>query len=228
VSAILTKLNFFLDRVRPRVEVGGEVGVAAIDRLADEIERHRLPGDVRLGVDARLGERDLECDLRRRADAIGCDRLALDAGDVGDARGLGSEQALAAAVRADEQLDVEALFERLQPIADQPGAGVGLAGRQRLDQRLPAGALIEEFDVEIVLGVDALGDAETERRMAGRHFGPGEAHLGRGAGDGGREHARSERAGRGGDAQSTDSLEDATTGNGLVLGLVGHWRSPEF
>ena len=80
-------------------------------------------------------------------------------------------------MRADEQLDVEALLERLQPVADETGAGVGLAGRERLDQRLAACALIEEFDVEIVLGVDALRDAEAERRVAGGHLGPGEPDL---------------------------------------------------
>ncbi len=54
---------------------------------------------------------------------------------------LRGEQAPAAAVRADEQLDVEALLERLQPVADQARAGVGLAGRERLDHRLAVRAL---------------------------------------------------------------------------------------
>jgi hypothetical protein len=40
--------------------MGGEVGLAAIDDFADEIKRHRLPRHVRLRVDARFGERDLE------------------------------------------------------------------------------------------------------------------------------------------------------------------------
>ena len=78
-------------------------------------------------------------------------RLALDARDVRDARAFDGEQALAAAMRADEQLDVEALLKRLQPVADEAGAGIGLAGRERLDQRLAAGALIEQLDVEICL-----------------------------------------------------------------------------
>jgi hypothetical protein len=44
----------------PGIEMGGEVGLAAIDDFADEIKRHRLPRHVRLRVDARFGERDLE------------------------------------------------------------------------------------------------------------------------------------------------------------------------
>ena len=88
---------------------------------------------------------------------------------------------------ADEELDVEALFERLQPVADQAGAGIGLAGGKRLDQRLAAGTLVEQLDVEIVLGVDALGHAEAERGMAGRHLRPGQADLRRRRCDGRRE-----------------------------------------
>ena len=115
--------------------------------------------------------------LRRRADAVGGDRLPLTPAMSVMPEALRGEQALAAAVRADEQLDVEALFERLQPVDHEAGADIGLAGGERLDQRLAAGALVEQLNVEIVLGVDALGDAEAERRMAGRDFGPGEPDL---------------------------------------------------
>ena len=65
-----------------------EIRIAAIDRFADQIERHRLPGHVGLGVDAGLKQRDLEGHLRRRADAVSRNRLALDACDVLDARSL--------------------------------------------------------------------------------------------------------------------------------------------
>jgi hypothetical protein len=149
----------------------------AIDRFADQIEWDRLPGHVGLGIDASLEQRDLEGHLRRRADAVSRNRLALDARDVLDARSLRRQQTLAAAMRTDEQLHVEALLKRLEPIADEPGASVRLACRQGLDQRLAACALIEEFDVEIVLGVDALRDAEAERRVAGGHLSPGEPDL---------------------------------------------------
>ena len=104
-------------------------------------------------------------------------------------------------MRADEQLDVEALLERLQPVADEAGAGVRLAGRERLDQRLAACALVEELNVEIVLGVEALGDAEAERRMAGRDFRPGEPDFRRRRGDRRREDLAAERADRSGDAE---------------------------
>ena len=98
-------------------------------------------------------------------------------------------------MRADEELDVEALLQRLQPVADQAGAGVRLAGGERLDQRLAAGALVEQLDVEIVLGVDALGDTEAERRMAGCDLGPGEPNFRRGTGDRRREQPARDGAG---------------------------------
>jgi len=43
-------------------------------------------------------------------------------------------------MRPDEEFHVEALLQRLQPVADQTGAGVGLAGGKGLDQGLTAGA----------------------------------------------------------------------------------------
>ncbi len=52
----LHEVELALDEEGPGVHVGGDVGVAAIDRLADEIERHDLPGDVLLRIDAGLGE----------------------------------------------------------------------------------------------------------------------------------------------------------------------------
>ena len=131
-----------------------------------------------------------------------------------------AKQALAAAMRADEELDVEALLERLQPVADQSGAGVGLAGRERLDQRLAAGALVEQFNVEIVLGVDALGDAEAERRMAGGDLGPGEPNFRRGRGDRRREDLAAERAAGRGDADGACGLEERrgeTAGRRLIF-----------
>ena len=115
---------------------------------------------------------------------------------------------------ADEELDVEALLERLQPVADEARAGVRLVGRERLDQRLAACALVVEINVEIVLGVDTLGDAEAERRMAGRDFRPGEPHFRRGRGDRGREDLAAERAGRGGDASRAGGLEKRCAARG--------------
>ena len=65
------------------------------------------------------------------------------------------------------------------PMRPAPASALPVA--KRLDQRLAACALIEEFDVEIVLGVDALGDAEAERRVAGGDLRPGEPIFGAGA-----------------------------------------------
>ena len=115
-------------------------------------------------------------------------------------------------MRADEQLHVEALLKGLQPVADETGASVRLARRQSLDQRLAACALVEEFDVEVVLGVDALRDAESERRVARGHLGPGEPDLWRGRGDRrGKDLAAQHASGRG-DADGADSLQKRSPG----------------
>ena len=160
------------------------------------------------GIDASLENRDLEHRLRRSAHAESRDRLALDVLEVLEPGFLRREQAAAAAMRADEQLDVEALLERLQPIADETGARVGLAGGDRLDHRLAVRGERIEFDVEVVLGVDALRHAEAERRMAGRDVAPAEADFRRRPGDRRREDLAAEHAGRGSDADGADGLED--------------------
>src|SRR6202034_1646549 len=103
-----------LDRVSPGVEMGGKIGVAAIDRLADEIEWNRLPRHIRFRIDAGLRQRDLEGDLRRRTNAVSRNRLAFDAGEILHARCLGGEQTLAPAMRADEEFHIEALLQGLQ------------------------------------------------------------------------------------------------------------------
>jgi hypothetical protein len=115
-------------------------------------------------------------------------------------------------MRADEELHVEPLFERLQPVADETGAGVRLAGRQSLDERLTACALIEEFDVEIVLGVDAFGDAKSERRMARGHLCPGEPDLWRRRSDCRRKDLPAQDAPRRSDAHGADSLQKRPPG----------------
>ena len=115
-------------------------------------------------------------------------------------------------MRANKQLHIEALLERLEPIAYKASTGISLAGRERLDERLSAGALEEQFDVEIVLGVDALGDAEAERRMAGRDLRPGEPNFRRRAGNGRRENLLAKNASGAGDADSTRGLEKRAAG----------------
>jgi hypothetical protein len=75
-----------------------DIRIATVDRFADEIEWHRFPGHVSLGVDAGLKQRDLEGHLRRGADPIGRNRLAFDAREVLDTRSLRRQQTLAAAM----------------------------------------------------------------------------------------------------------------------------------
>jgi hypothetical protein len=84
---------------------------------------------------------------------------------------------------ADEELYIEPLLQWFEPVADEAGAGVGLAGGQRLNQRLAACALVEQLNVEIVLGVDALGDAEAKWRVTSGDLGPREPYLWCGRGD---------------------------------------------
>jgi len=198
------------------------VGVASRHRLADEIERHGLPGDLGFRVDAGLGQRDLERDLWRRADAIGGDRLALHAREILDPGLLRGEQALATAMRADEQFDVKPLLQRLQPIADEARAGVRLAGGERLNQRLPARALIEQFDVEIVLGVKPLGHAEAERRMAGRHLRPGEADFRSRRRDGRGKHLDAQRARRSDGARRARRFQHRAARDGVLWLRIDH------
>lgn len=180
----LEQIELLAQAPGPRIEMDERIGLAALDCLAEQVERRHRPVDVPLGIEARLRQRDLERMLRRARRIIGDDRLALEAGERRDAGFLRGEQTRAAAMRADEQLDVEPLLQGLQPVEQQPGAGIGLVGRERLDESLAACALIEEFDVEIVLGIEALGETEGQRTMAGRDLCPGEAQLCRVAGNG--------------------------------------------
>src|ERR1700722_11663918 len=103
-------------------------------------------------------------------------------------------------MRPHEQLDIEALFEGLQPITDQAGPRVGLTGRKRLDHRLATRAEGVEVDIEIVLGVEALRYAEAEGRMAGCDVAPEEANFRSWAGDRRGEHAAAEHARCAGDS----------------------------
>ena len=195
--------------------MGAEIGVAALDRFSHEVERHVDPLDVLLRVESRLCQGDRESDLRRRARFPGGDAFALDLRQVGDAGGFRGHEALAPAMRADEQLDVEALFQRLQPIQHEAGADIGLVGRERLDERLPAGALVEQLHIDILPRIEALGDSEGQRRVAGRDLRPGEPHLRGRTGDRRREELGAESsAKRRRCAGRTGNFEKVTPRNG--------------
>jgi len=125
-------------------------------------------------------------------------------------------------MRAHEQFDVEALFERLQPIAEQTRSRIGLAGRKRLNHRLAIRSEGVEFNIEIVLGVNALRHAEPEWRMTCGDVSPGEAKLWRRTGDGWREHPAAERAGRGGEADGSNGFENSAARQRLDLRSLSH------
>ncbi len=162
----LQKIVLLLIGIGPGIHVGDRIGLAASNAFCDEIEGEDFPGDVMLGIKAGLGERNRERDARGGGDIESADRLALEVGERPDAGVLLDQQTLAAAVRAVEELDVEALFDRLQPVVKQAGTGLGFVSGERLDECLTAGALVEEFDVQSVLGIYALGQSEAHRRVA--------------------------------------------------------------
>ena len=74
----MAQIVLLLDRPGPRVDVHSRVCLSARNRLADQIERHDLPGHVVLGIDAGLEDRNLEHRLRRSAHDVSGDRLTLE------------------------------------------------------------------------------------------------------------------------------------------------------
>ena len=65
-------------------------------------------------------------------------------------------------------LDVKALLQRLQPAQRHAEARIGLAGRDRLQQLIGRAAVVDQFDVEIVLLEEAVIDRDRQRREADR------------------------------------------------------------
>src|SRR6202044_2027328 len=86
------------------------------------------------------------------------------------------------------------------------------ARRERLDQRLAACALVEEFDVEVVLGVDAFRDAESKRRVARGDLSPGEPDLWRRRSDRWRKDLPAQHASCRGDPDGAESLQKRSSG----------------
>jgi hypothetical protein len=165
----------------------------------------------------------LERNLGRGADPVCSDCLAFNTGNVFDAGSLRGKQPLAPAMRANKQLHIEALLKRLEPVAYQASTGIRLAGRKRLDERLPTCPLEEKFDVKIMLGVDALGDTEAERRMASSDFRPSKPYFRRGAGNGRREKLLAKNASGAGQADSTGRLKEHAPGRpSAPCSLFGH------
>ena len=71
-------------------------------------------------------------------------------------------------------LDVKALLQRLQPAQRHAEPRIGLAGRDRLQQLVRRAAVIDQFDVEIVLLENAVIDRNRQRREADRAGVPGQ------------------------------------------------------
>jgi hypothetical protein len=133
-------------------------------------------------------------------------------------------------MRTGEQAHVEPLLDRLQPIVEQARTGFRLAGGKRLDERLAAGALIEQLHIEAMLGIDALGQAESDGRMAGGHLGPFQLDRNEIAGNGITRRARADYAGTGGHGRHTRRLDEAAARKALGengFGLLAHLLSPD-
>ena len=74
-------------------------------------------------------------------------------------------------------LNIEPLLQWLEPTQGQPQTGIRLAGRNRLQQLIGRTAEIEEFDIEVVLGEDALLFCDRCSDRAGRVRISGELEL---------------------------------------------------
>jgi hypothetical protein len=103
-------------------------------------------------VDAPFGQGDQEKVLRRAGLVANRNNLAAQRFQTVDIRSLGPEEPDAAAMHAGGDADVESLLEWLQPTERHSDAGVGLAGRNRLQQLLGRTAEIDEINIEVVLG----------------------------------------------------------------------------
>ena len=71
-------------------------------------------------------------------------------------------------MRACYDLDVKPLFERLEPAQCHAKAGIGFTGRDGLQQLVGGAAVVDEFDVEILLLEKAVVDRDRHRREADR------------------------------------------------------------
>ena len=137
--------------MRERIGRQERLNLALLDREVEKIARIGAPIDILVGIDALLGELDREEILVGSGEIADGDDLALEIGELVDA-GIGARQhPHAAAMGARGDLDVKALLQRLQPAQRHAEPGIALAGGDRFQQLVGRTAVIDEFDVEIVL-----------------------------------------------------------------------------
>lgn len=107
--------------------------------------------------------------------------------------------------------------------------GFGLAGGERLNERLPACTLIEQLHVEPVLCIDALGKTKADGRMAGRDLGPFQLDRNEIAGDSIARRPCADHPGRGSQGGYARSLDQAAARQALGKNgfrLPAHRMSP--
>ena len=129
-----------------------------------------------------LGELDREEVLVGTGEIADRDDLALEIRELVDAGIDAGQHAHAAAMGAGRDLDVKSLLQRLEPAQRHAEPGVALAGRDGLQQLIGRAAVVDEFDVEILLLEETVVDGDRHRRKAHRAGVPGEFQLARRAG----------------------------------------------
>src|SRR5262249_55032229 len=115
--------------------------------------------------------------LRRARLIANRDGFAAQRFEAIDVRSLGAEKPDAAAMHAGDDLDIEPLFQVLQPTQRQPQTGIGLAGCNRLQQLIGRAPEIDKLDIEVVLGEDTPLLRDRRSYRAGRVGVPGKLKL---------------------------------------------------
>jgi hypothetical protein len=142
--------------------------LALLDREVEKISGIGAPINFLVGVDAKLGELDREEILVGSGEVADGDDLALEIGELVDSGTGTCQHAHAAAMGARRDLDVKPLLQWLQPAQRHPEPGIALAGGDRFQQLVGRAAVVDEFDVEIVLLEKAVLDRDRNRRKANR------------------------------------------------------------
>lgn len=159
-------------------EIGQGVGrqeglhLALLDRDVQQIARIGAPVDVPDGIDAEFRELDQEEILIRTGEIADRDDLALEIGELVDARIRARQHPHAAAMGAGGDLDVEALLKGLQPAQRHAETGI--------EELIGRAGVVDELDIEILLLEEAVIDGHGQRRQADRTCIPRQLQFARG------------------------------------------------
>ncbi len=87
---------------------------------------------------------------------------------------------------AGDDLDVEALLQRLQPAQRHAQARIGFPGGNGFEKLVRRAAVVDQLDIEVLLLEEAVIDGDRQRRKADRAGIPGELQFARCTGERGR------------------------------------------